>query len=100
MNCHFANGQPGHEKRAARGSSSHRPEGVAAARRVNSVSRERAVPRAELMRLARGKAQRPARYEHTRGDIPGYGSFSNYIDQAWRLNIDINKPAGKASRKR
>lgn len=77
-----------------------RPEGVAAARRVNSVSRERAVPRAELMRLARGKAQRPARYEHTRGDIPGYGSFSNYIDQAWRLNIDINKPAGKASRKR
>ena len=55
---------------------------------------------ADRLAVARGKAQRPARYEHTRGDIPGYGSFSNYIDQAWRLNIDINKPAGKASRKR
>ena len=76
-----------------------RPEGVAAARRVNSMSRANTVPHAELMRLARGKGQRPARYEHSRGDIPGYGSFSNYIDQAWRLNIDINRRSGKASHK-
>jgi len=62
----------------------------APATRLNSTSRAMAVPREQLLWLARGKGARPHLYEHSKGDIPGYGSFTNYIDSAARLGVVIN----------
>ena len=61
----------------------------APATRLNSTSRAMAVPREKLVWLARGQGARPHLYEHSKGDIPGYGSFTNYIDSAARLGLDI-----------
>ena len=59
--------------------------------RYATTNRALGVPKAQLEWLARGHGRRPHFNEHKKGDIPGYGSFTRYFDNALQKGVDIHR---------
>lgn len=55
-----------------------------------SLLQSECVPMKTLKEAAKRQNNSPKPYNMSRGDIPGYGSFSKYYDKANRLHFDLN----------